>query len=150
RNMRYIKGLPSGLHVAVLCALLSGFSIHASAQGQGGQGQNAVYPSSGTCCMGSQAFIDASMFATTNGDICTVLKGILDSSSYPSTGAVIDARGLTTSNPVTSMTCHSATPSPWSGIANPPPSTILLPATGGTGNPAPPPSSSPLPGPCPA
>ena len=36
----------------------------------------------------------------------------------------IDARGLP-GNTTTSMTC---TASPWAGIANPPPSTILLPA----------------------
>jgi hypothetical protein len=57
---------------------------------------------------------------------------------YPS-GAVIDARGLNSTN--TSMTC---TASPWAGISNPPPSTILLPATGGaTPNPIIIPNSSP-------
>src|SRR5580658_2242236 len=51
----------------------------------------------------------------------------------PSSGAVIDARGLNSTN--TSMTCTS---SPWAGISNPmPPSTILLPATGGGTNLAP-------------
>jgi hypothetical protein len=80
--------------------------------------------------MGSKAFIDASMFASAqNPNFCAVLHSILTSSSYPATGAVIDARGLPFSTPPTSMACTTTNPSPWAGIANPPPSTILLPAT---------------------
>jgi hypothetical protein len=52
-----------------------------------------------------------------------------------SSGVVIDARAFPNSTPPTSMTCTS---SPWAGISNPmPPSTILLPATGGGTNVAP-------------
>jgi hypothetical protein len=42
--------------VAVLVGWVSAFPALANAQG--GQGQNAVYPASGTCCVGSKAFID--------------------------------------------------------------------------------------------
>jgi hypothetical protein len=94
------------------------------------QGQDAVYnPSNGVT--NSPAFIDASMFAgsVSGPNICTVLNFVLTrvvKTTYPN-GAVIDARGLPNSTPTTSMTC---TGTPWSGINNPPPSTILLPATG--------------------
>jgi len=111
--------------VAVLASWLSAFPILANAQGT--QGQNAVYPVSGTCCVGSPAFIDASMFNATAPNICGILHNILNGASYPSAGAVIDARGLNSGN--TSMTCTTTNPSPWAGINNPPPSTILLPAT---------------------
>ena len=68
------------------------------------------------------------MFAgnVTSPDFCSVLNYILNSTTYPSGGAVIDARGLPGST-TTSMTCAA---SPWAGISTPPPSTILLPATG--------------------
>lgn len=95
-------------------------------------GDNAVYNSSSTCCSPSPAFIDATPFATQNGNLCLVLHNVLISTGYPVTGAVIDARGLPFTTPATSMTCTTANPSPWAGITNPPPSTILLPATGGT------------------
>jgi hypothetical protein len=75
--------------------------------------------------LGSSAFIDASMFTASAPNICGILHSILNGASYPLTGAVIDARGLNSGN--TSMTC---TTSPWAGIPSPPPSTILLPATG--------------------
>jgi hypothetical protein len=79
--------------------------------------------------VGSSAFIDASMFGAQNTDICAVLNFILKPSNHilPATGGVIDARGLP-GNTQTSMTCSI---SPWAGIPNPPPSTILLPATTG-------------------
>ncbi len=79
--------------------------------------------------MGSNVFIDASMFPAAGRDFCGVLKFVLQNIDQPPTypsGAVIDARGLP-GNTQTNMTC---TTSPWAGITNPPPSTILLPATG--------------------
>ena len=103
-----------------------------ASRAQGQQGSNAVYNSSSTCCSPSPAFIDASVFAASppplNRNLCGVLNFVLDPSKgiIPSTGAVIDARGLNSDN--TSMTCNTANPSPWAGITNPPPSTILLPA----------------------
>lgn len=112
------------ISVALVC-WLSAFPMLATAQG--GQGQNAVYPASGTCCVGSPGFIDASMFVSAqNPNICAVLNSILKSNSFPPSGTVIDARGLNSNN--TNMTCTTTNPSPWAGIANPAPSTLLLPA----------------------
>jgi len=134
--MKGTRRLASGwMFFAILITAVGWFSAFptpAQAQGSGVQGQNAVYSSSGACCQGSSAFIDASKFVQTGVDFCKVLNGILSgtSTSYPATGAVIDARGLNSAN--TSMTCTTAKPSPWAGITSPPPSTILLPATGGT------------------
>jgi len=91
------------------------------------QGQNAVYNSSGTTTNSSD-FIDASAFGSTGTNICSVLHTILNPSGgiLPSGGGVIDARGL----PGTTGTSMTCTASPWSGITNPPPTIILLPATG--------------------
>jgi len=110
--------------VAVLACWLSAFPTVANAQGI--QGQNAVYNSSNGV-VGSNAFIDASMFPAAGRDFCGVLKFVLQNIDQPPTypsGAVIDARGLP-GNTGTSMTCAA---SPWAGITNPPFSTILLPA----------------------
>ena len=89
-------------------------------------GQNAICASlsscSGTSISGSSAFIDAAPFFAI-GDFCAVLHGILAASTYPAAGTVIDARGLPAKG--VNMTCGA---SPWAGITNPPPSTILLPA----------------------
>jgi hypothetical protein len=124
--VRYITGLFAtgrflDIVVVIVCALLA-FPILANAQGS--RGQNAVYNSSNGV-VGSNAFIDASMFPAQGVDFCGVLHNVL-LTVVPATGAVIDARGLP--NTGTSMTCSA---SPWAGITNPPPSTILLPATGG-------------------
>ena len=81
---------------------------------QGTRGQNTVY-SSTTNKVGSSAFIDASMFSASATDICGVLYFILKGTSYPSTGAVVDARGLSSSN--TSMTC-AANATPWTNGTN--------------------------------
>jgi hypothetical protein len=130
--MRDVIGVRGGVKllgiVAVLLVCLAAFSITAKAQNPG---NNAVYNANKTV-VGSAAFIDASVFASiANPNICAILKNILNGTllvnqgGYPATGAIIDARGLNPTN--TSMTC---TASPWAGITNPPPSTILLPATG--------------------
>jgi hypothetical protein len=102
-------------------------------------GPNAVFNSSGACssssyCTPSTAFIDASVFVSQATTFCGILNYMLTPSNgiIPSSGAVIDARGLNSTN--TSMTCTS---SPWAGISSPPPSTILVPATGGGTNLAP-------------
>jgi len=125
--MRYTTGVTFGRKVFGIIAVLVGFSIgpvYAEAQTQG---NNAVYNSNASCslttsCGFSGAFIDASVFGNSNTDICTVLKGILSSRTYPPAGAVIDARGL----PGTTGTSMQCTASPWAGITVP--STILLPA----------------------
>jgi hypothetical protein len=122
---------------AILASWLT-FPLRLNAQVcSGSQGNNGVWNPTcfqqGPGVIGSSAFIDASMFAQSGSNLCKVLNGILSgtSTTYPATGAVVDARGLANSTPPTSMTCTTTNPSPWAGITNPPPSTILLPATGG-------------------
>jgi hypothetical protein len=137
--------------VAVLASWLLALPLQVDAQNtcSGSQGQNGVY--NATCnngnpgIVGSSAFIDASMFAGNppQRNICAVLNWVLNPSNgiLPTTGAVIDARGVPGITPPVSMTC---TASPWAGITNPRPSTILLPATGGASpNPIIIPNSSP-------
>jgi hypothetical protein len=115
--------------VTVSVAWLLTFPTPARAQAQG---ENAVYNSAGSCntqspCAGSLAIIDASVFVSKQlPDICSVLNYILQKIDQPPiypNGAVIDARGISGS---AVLTCSG---NPWVGIANPPPSTILLPAT---------------------
>jgi hypothetical protein len=103
-------------------------AVNVEAQGTGSQGSNAVYDSNGACCVGSSGFIDAKVFLGGVGqgsDLCDVIYKILNGTdfNYPATGAVIDARGITTN-----LACQVG--SPWSepaGYINKP-STILLPA----------------------
>jgi hypothetical protein len=68
--------------------------------------------------------VDASQFQGLNDDFCSTIYKILHPLSYPATGEVIDARGITAR-----LTCAIGT-SPWlqtTGYLNKP-STILLPA----------------------
>ena len=87
---------------------------------------NAVYNSTGGATTPSTAFIDAFavMQAQSLPDICQTANYIF-THSYPSRGAVIDARGISGS----ALTCASGT-TPWlkSGSYDNVPSTILLPA----------------------
>jgi len=113
--------------VAVLGCLLSVFPTLATAQGA--QGQNAVYPASGVCCKGSPAFIDASQFlGNSQGvDLCDTINGILGNrfgGTYPSSGTIIDARGIRGS----ALTCTLGSPWTEGGTTVTAPSTILLPA----------------------
>ncbi|MGA8491565.1 MAG: hypothetical protein WB711_14155 [Terriglobales bacterium] len=107
------------------------FSVFPTAVSAQSQGNNAVYyqsGSSGTCCKGSGAFIDASVFTALSQTFCSTLYNILSASSYPSsTGTVIDARGLNSNN--TTMKCATGT-TPWNNGSTSVnvPSTILLPA----------------------
>jgi hypothetical protein len=127
-TMRFASGWMFFATAAVLACWLSAFPLLANAQGN--QGNDAVYPASGTCCKGSPAFIDASMFTgSTTNNVCAVLNFVLQNVDQPPTypsGAVIDARGLPGAMG-TSMKCTTANPSPWAGITNPPPSVVLLP-----------------------
>jgi hypothetical protein len=103
----------------------------------GAPGNNGVYNlncnNGSPGVVGSPAFTDASMFASSppppSRNFCGVLNWVLNPSNHilPPTGGVIDARGLPGTTG-TSMTCTAANPSPWAGIANSPPSVILLPA----------------------
>jgi hypothetical protein len=104
-------------------------------------GQNGVY--NATCnngtpgVTGSPAFIDASMLLLPNSplgrDLCDaiyrLLSGFQGFPPYPSTGAVIDARGV---SGTTNLTCTHGSPWTESGNIVSLPSTILLPATGST------------------
>jgi hypothetical protein len=97
------------------------------------QGQDAVYNSTGGI-VGSPSFIDASMFlrGTQGRDLCDTIYGILSSSfgsTYPAAGAVIDARGI---SGATNLTCTHGTPWSEGSSSVSLPSTILLPATGGS------------------
>jgi hypothetical protein len=101
--------------------------VEMAAQSTGGNpGNNAVFNSSSSCCIGSSAFIDA-LVLQGSGDFCATIYGILNSPNY--SPAVIDARGISAR-----LTCASNT-SPWftqsGGYLNKP-STILLPATSAT------------------
>jgi hypothetical protein len=137
RRVRRLTGARKVLGiVAVLTGCLVALPSQLSAQinsCSGAQGQNGVY--NPTCdkgnpgVVGSFAFIDASQFGASNTNICKVLNFILNplNGILPSTGGVIDARGLP-GNTGTKMTCPSSQPSPWAGITNLLPSTILLPA----------------------
>jgi len=111
--------------------ILTGWFFAAAVVSHAQQGQNGIYNSASNCCTASPAFIDASMFVNSppTKNFCTVLNWVLNPSNLilSSVGGVIDARGLSSSN--TNMTCSV---SPWNGISNPPPATILLPATGGS------------------
>jgi hypothetical protein len=104
----------------ILSVVLSSMIAPTMILAQGIQGQNAVYNSTPSCCAGSSAFIDASMFLS--GDICSTIYGILSPPRYST--AVIDARGI-----ASGLTCAAGT-SPWyngTTYLNKT-STILLPA----------------------
>jgi hypothetical protein len=96
-------------------------------------GNDAVYNSSGNVTL-SPAFIDASVFVGSGqgSDICDVLykifNGVFFKNGYPSTGAVIDARGI---SGATNLTCTHGSPWTEGSTTVSLPSTILLPATGG-------------------
>jgi hypothetical protein len=134
--MRTAKRFRTSKMLAVAVSLLAGLAmIPAQMQAQHA-GNNAVYNSGGTSVIGSPAIIDASVFANTSTTICATIYNILTGASgygtYPSAGAVIDARGLTSSN--SKLTCSSSpAESPWdphtsgSTYADVP-SVILLPA----------------------
>jgi hypothetical protein len=122
------------LFLGAVIAIVGCFSVFPTAVlAQGlppNQGNNAVYyqsGSSGTCCQGSGAFIDASVFTSLTQTVCQTLYDVLVASSYPSTGTVIDARGLNSTN--TNMTCAAGW-TPWNNGATflDKSSTILLPA----------------------
>jgi len=129
--------LASTRGIFTIVFVLGWFSVFATRAEAQNPGNNAVYNNSNGFTF-SLSFIDASVFighgTNQSPNICGVIYGILSGSFYvyPSTGAVIDARGISGS---TALTCPSGT-TPWSTNGNTNivnvPSTILLPATGGT------------------
>jgi hypothetical protein len=116
--------------VAVSVGWFSACPTPAAAQSQG---NNAVYyyttANPGVCCTLSVAFIDATVIAIdhSNPDFCATIYKIITGAfySYPTGGAVIDARGIGGA----ALTCTHGTPWLESGIYANVPSTILLPAT---------------------
>jgi hypothetical protein len=135
--MKSANGLGSRWIVLPFAAALVGlFLITPSVAQLTGPGNNAVYNPTGGVVL-SPAFIDASIFLPPLGtqatDICDAIYQILKGNpnflknGYPSTGAVIDTRGV---SGTTNMTCTQGTP--WTEGSNTVnvPSTILLPATG--------------------
>ncbi len=124
-----ISGTRCIVWVIAIAALVAGFSF-CSRQAEAQTcptdrlGNNAIYAtcSSSTITVGSSAFIDAGVFGSsgTGTDVCTRINTAL-TTTYPSTGGVIDARGINSTN--SSMNCSI---NPWSGVTAP--STVLLPA----------------------
>jgi hypothetical protein len=117
--------------LSIPLVLLVGLFVAAPANAQ--KGDNAIWISS-SATGPSSAFIDATAFCSTPGscssstdDFCTVIFNTLNSSSFPSSGGVVDARGLTSSN-TKSSSCGSGSPFQTTTAAIKVPSTILLPA----------------------
>jgi hypothetical protein len=115
-----------GMVVLIVCC----FVLPNRLEAQNAQGQNAVCSSPSVCSsssntVGTNAFIDASMFAPQHLDFCDTIYNIIKPSSY-SVAAVIDARGINSTN--SNLSCTHG--SPWSegsSYVNKP-SVILLPA----------------------
>jgi hypothetical protein len=88
------SGIIKSTLVVALSICSSVFPLRLEAQGS--QGQNAVCPSASACsssnAIGSNAFIDASMFALAPDTFCSTIYKILQVATY--SPAVIDARGL--------------------------------------------------------
>jgi hypothetical protein len=108
---------------AIVFVLVGGVSPFPTLSSAQSLGQNGAYNSS-SIAVGSSAFVDAYAVSTTliSPNFCSVLNYILTHSTVQSsTSAVIDARGLNSSN--VSMTCAA---SPWVGTTTA--ATILLPA----------------------
>jgi hypothetical protein len=123
-SLRVTQWFVAATSVLTVLLLTFPFCLRAENMCTGARGQNGVYAycNNGSLgIVGSSAFIDAKDFGNTNQNICGVLNGILGGTGFIP-GTIIDARGLPATG--TSMTCTST---PWSGITNPHPSTILLP-----------------------
>src|SRR5947209_14343894 len=108
-EMMVRTGSISNIAIGLLPLLLITGLMLPSAQGQSPGGNNAVYNSTGGLAS-STAVIDASVFASTSTNICETIFSILNGTSgygpYPANGAVVDARGLTSSN--SNLTCKSS------------------------------------------
>jgi hypothetical protein len=107
------RTLPSKFALAwellVVMGCILGFPPHSRAQSS--QGNDAVYSMAGTT-VGSPSFIDASKFpgGGQGRDPCDTIYGIFNNlfnNTYPATGAVIDARGI---SGATNLTCTHGTP----------------------------------------
>jgi hypothetical protein len=126
--MQIAKSLSAVCFILWAIALLA-ISLIAPAPLHAQQGNNTVCTGTGTvpswaAC--SASIFDATQFTGTT--ICQKIYNTLTSTHYPATGAVIDARGVTTG-----LTCSTAGETPWSTGTNGAnvvvtPSVILLPA----------------------
>jgi len=122
--------------VSICLVLLSWLAIHPVQAQTPTESNNAVYnPLNGVTFSGS--FVEASMLlpphnTTQAADICDAIYGIFinkwATGSYPSTGEVIDARGISGG---TNLKCTHGTPWSEGGNSVNLPATILLPATSG-------------------
>jgi len=125
-HIRSTTRLASGwISLATLVILLGWCSAWPTPAQAQSPGNNTVYASS-TAQTGSAAFIDASVVPQQT-DICYTLYKIISGATYayPSTGAVIDARGINSN-----LTCAPGN-TPWQHTGSSPataPSVILLPA----------------------
>jgi hypothetical protein len=118
-------------------ALVALFLVAPSGAQLTSPGNNAVYNRTGGVVL-SPAFIDVSIFLPPLGtqatDICDAIFQVLKGNpkflknGYPSTGAVVDTRGI---SGTTNLTCTQGTPWAEGSTTVSVPSTILLPATGG-------------------
>ena len=96
--------MKNGTYAALACTLFAALTLASlvsisSAPALAQTGPNAVYNSSGNCnsqspCAASTAFIDASVFAKSGSDFCTVINAVLKSTVFASSSGVIDARGV--------------------------------------------------------
>lgn len=95
-------------------------------------GNDAVYKASKQVTF-SPPFIDLSMLLPQGRDLCDTIyrlfTGFRGFPPYPSTGAVIDARGV---SGATNLTCAHGSPWTENGVSVGLPSTILLPSTTGS------------------
>jgi len=102
----------------ILALTILGWVCVPPAQLEAQQGNNAIYNASGSCCAASLSIFDASVFTGPNNttDICSRIFGTLSSANYPAVGAVVDARGINSTNSV--MTCPAGGYSPWTPLSS--------------------------------
>jgi hypothetical protein len=129
--MRIADSLKCRLIIYVAAGIVLALSLSFPTQMPAQVGYNAVCnatsPPTGLTCSqyvsSSSGVFDASTF--TGSTICQKIYNTLTSSHYPATGAVVDARGITSG-----LTCSTTNETPWtsgsSAVAVP--SVILLPA----------------------
>jgi hypothetical protein len=123
--------------VAILLGSCLSVATFAQAQ-QNTQGENAVCTTAPNCSptVATSAFIDASKFLGNNQgrDLCDTIYGIFNNlynNTYPTAGAVVNARGI---SGTTNLTCSHGSPWTEGSTTVNVPSTILLPATGAGNN----------------
>lgn len=104
----------------VFLGIVFGMSVLVSSGLAQTLGNNAIFNANNNVVQ-SPAFIDAVGYGV-KPDVCQTIQSILANPLYPSSGTIVDARGVVG---LTSMTCAA---SPWTGSAIGKKATILLPA----------------------